>query len=291
MFFFFFSFFGLSIYQQLHYILYTILYFTHFFCLNYHFCFFFFIKKNDKQIIKLASEIAPSVNSGVAIASSGKKWRVGDYCLGVWLEDGNYYDAKIDSVSDDNTVTITYLDYGNSAPVSVNSLREMPAASVEKYSTKRTLQESEEGGEGTGSSGDGDGNGDGDGDGDKGGEGSSASSSSSATASAQHIVKKPKTATSNVNSKAVKDAKLQKMKERKQKSEEITKEKEQQQKGWQSFASKSKAVPKKSIFASPSNPNGKVGFGTCGVGGKPPTENSKTTILKKDTAAALDSSD
>lgn len=33
-----------------------------------------------------------------------------------------------------------------------------------------------------------------------------------------------------------------------------------------------KGIPKKSIFASPDNFNGRVGIGTCGLGGKGMTE-------------------
>lgn len=33
-----------------------------------------------------------------------------------------------------------------------------------------------------------------------------------------------------------------------------------------------KGIPKKSIFASPDNVNGRVGIGTCGLGGKGMTE-------------------
>jgi len=52
---------------------------------------------------------------------------------------------------------------------------------------------------------------------------------------------------------------------------------EQDKHKWQSFASKSKkmrGVTKKSIFATPEAANGRVGIGTCGLGGAPMTDYS-----------------
>lgn len=43
-----------------------------------------------------------------------------------------------------------------------------------------------------------------------------------------------------------------------------------------SKAAKKRGVSTKSIFATPDNLTGRVGFGTCGVSGKPMTE---TTLL------------
>lgn len=42
-----------------------------------------------------------------------------------------------------------------------------------------------------------------------------------------------------------------------------------------------KGVVKKSIFASPDNVNGRVGIGTCGIGGKPMTEYTTADKWKK----------
>jgi survival-of-motor-neuron-related-splicing factor 30 len=49
----------------------------------------------------------------------------------------------------------------------------------------------------------------------------------------------------------------------------------------QLFSKGSKGVTKKSIFASPEANTGKVGVGTCGVGGKPMTSYHQNEKWKK----------
>lgn len=58
---------------------------------------------------------------------------------------------------------------------------------------------------------------------------------------------------------------------------QIEEDREKEKNKWQEFNSKAfsknkKGQVKKSIFASPDNVNGRVGVGTCGIGGRPMTE-------------------
>ena len=71
--------------------------------------------------------------------------------------------------------------------------------------------------------------------------------------------------------------KKEKKKERFQKME---KEREQEKNKWQNFSSKAfgkKGFVKKSIFKTPENASGRVGVGTCGVGGAEMTKFSGAT--------------
>jgi len=61
--------------------------------------------------------------SGIMSISSGDmKWTVGDRCMALW-EDGQFYHARIDSVKDEQRLTVTFLAYGNQVDCSVGSLR------------------------------------------------------------------------------------------------------------------------------------------------------------------------
>ncbi|XP_050531994.1 survival of motor neuron-related-splicing factor 30 isoform X1 [Daktulosphaira vitifoliae] len=61
-----------------------------------------------------------------------------------------------------------------------------------------------------------------------------------------------------------------------QRFKQLEEEREVEKNKWLAFANKvkgvKKGIPKKSIFASPDNVNGRVGIGTCGLGGKGMTD-------------------
>lgn len=74
-----------------------------------------------------------------------------------------------------------------------------------------------------------------------------------------------------------KDHLKKKQLKKKERLKELEEEREKDKLKWQSFSNKAyqkhlKGATKKSIFASPDSVAGKVGVGTCGVGGKPMTE-------------------
>jgi len=70
-----------------------------------------------------------------------------------------------------------------------------------------------------------------------------------------------------------------------EKVQEIEESREKEKNKWQSFNNKAiskskKGTIKKSIFATPDDGRGRVGFGTCGMGGKDMTKNEKVTHWK-----------
>lgn len=76
---------------------------------------------------------------------------------------------------------------------------------------------------------------------------------------------------------AQREYKKKKAQKKAQRMKQIEEEREKEKEKWQSFNSKAfnknkKGHVKKSIFASPDNINGRVGVGTCGIGGRPMTE-------------------
>lgn len=59
--------------------------------------------------------------------SSGKIWKVGDICQAKWTEDGQYYDATIEGISDDGEVSVIFDAYQNRSTTQLSELRERTA--------------------------------------------------------------------------------------------------------------------------------------------------------------------
>jgi len=77
-----------------------------------------------------------------------------------------------------------------------------------------------------------------------------------------------------------------KQQKKKERLKDLEEEREKDKVKWQSFNTKAfnknlKGATKKSIFASPESVSGRVGVGTCGVGGKPMTEFTHQEKWKK----------
>lgn len=82
------------------------------------------------------------------------------------------------------------------------------------------------------------------------------------------------------------DYKKKKSQKKAQRRKDLEEEREQDKAKWQLFNAKltskgAKGQMKKSIFASPEANSGKVGVGTCGVGGKPMTSYHQNEKWKK----------
>lgn len=73
-------------------------------------------------------------------------------------------------------------------------------------------------------------------------------------------------------SEVEKEAKREKNKRKKVKRLESEQKRQQEVKAWMSFSKKKNKKGKKSIFASPDNPMGKVGIGTNNIGGRGMTD-------------------
>eukprot|EP00123_Amoebidium_parasiticum_P000557 comp11404_c0_seq1/m.5789 comp11404_c0_seq1/g.5789 ORF comp11404_c0_seq1/g.5789 comp11404_c0_seq1/m.5789 type:complete len:227 (-) comp11404_c0_seq1:58-738(-) len=79
------------------------------------------LKVDLEQLIVVSSQLQQGGEGG---GEDGHTWKVGDVCEAMWLEDGNYYRAIIDTVSvDGRTVTVTFTAYGESQECNVSRLR------------------------------------------------------------------------------------------------------------------------------------------------------------------------
>lgn len=142
-----------------------------------------------------------------------KIWKIGDKCTAKWNEDGQYYDATLEGITEAGEVSVIFDAYQNRSTTTIKELKER----VEKNevfpscSTKRHRPNQKE-----------------------------------------YLKKK-------------KQKKLQRFKE-------LEEEREGEKNKWLNFSTKSSkkagVVKGKSIFASPENPNGRVGIGTNGISGK-----------------------
>jgi len=165
-----------------------------------------------------------------------KQWRPGMECSAPWSEDGQWYDAIIDSITDDGFVAVTFEGFNNTDVTKASLLRE------KKPQDKRSAQ---------------------------------------AAGFSREAEKNKKKEMENQRVHA---------KKRKQKKHDRQKQIEEAHEAdkakWQTFAAKTKklkGVTKKSIFATPEAANGRVGIGTCGIGGRPMTEFSAAEKWRKGT--------
>jgi survival-of-motor-neuron-related-splicing factor 30 len=73
-------------------------------------------------------------------------FKVGDYCRAIWPEDGNWYDAVIDSAptADNDKYQVTYVDYGNSSLVSLDQLAPQDTAKQNKRAHEAVEEENED---------------------------------------------------------------------------------------------------------------------------------------------------
>eukprot|EP00056_Hartaetosiga_gracilis_P019626 m.15198 g.15198 ORF g.15198 m.15198 type:complete len:242 (-) comp7824_c0_seq2:369-1094(-) len=168
-------------------------------------------------------------------------WSVGDVCEAVWEQDGNYYSAEIVSFEAGGaTAHVKYTEYGDEGVVKIESLRKL-GASTASTTISSTTQEVDP--------------------------------AESAIASAAKDLK----GSAKSRAEAIKEKRQKKAKRRKEKEEEELKVLDKQKSSWQNFAKKAKTkkksgIKKKSIFASPDDPSGRIGIGTCNIGGKGMTE-------------------
>ncbi|KAF8789225.1 Survival of motor neuron-related-splicing like protein [Argiope bruennichi] len=188
------------------------------------------LKKDLQEVIQLttdliaanteksSSSLGHGGSSKESDASSGS-WIIGEKCLAPWSEDGQYYEAVIDDVTEDGQCTVSFTAYGNTDVCDVEQLRPIDKDSSQhpeglSKSRKQLLQ-------------------------------------------------------------AQKDYKKKKAQKKAQRMKQLEEEREKEKMKWHSFNAKAfnkKGHVKKSIFASPDNINGRVGIGTCGIGGRPMTE-------------------
>ncbi|GFY45261.1 survival of motor neuron-related-splicing factor 30 [Trichonephila inaurata madagascariensis] len=187
------------------------------------------LKKDLQEVIILTTELinanteksSSSAGNGASNkdSSSSHSWNTGDRCLAPWSEDGQYYEAVIDDITEDGQCTVSFTAYGNTDVCDAEQLRPLDKdhrdfSDGSSKSRKQLLQ-------------------------------------------------------------AQKDYKKKKAQKKAQRMKQLEEEREKEKVKWHSFNAKAfnkKGHVKKSIFASPDNINGRVGIGTCGIGGRPMTE-------------------
>eukprot|EP00052_Salpingoeca_macrocollata_P030721 m.320716 g.320716 ORF g.320716 m.320716 type:complete len:234 (+) comp24368_c0_seq1:167-868(+) len=195
---------------------------------------------NSSDLKKLESDLQEVIRLQTQLSAKEATggWKAGQQCEAVWAGDGKYYAAVIDSVSaDGNTATVTYTEYAETAEVKTSSLRHNKDSSEKEKEGKEQEKELMEG------------------------------------------ALPPKAESEKQKAKEEREKKKARNLKRKQKEEEKEKTINTVQNKWQNFQSGKgvkktslSAKPKKSIFASPDSIDGKVGVGTCGIGGKKMTE-------------------
>ncbi|KAE8746362.1 hypothetical protein FOCC_FOCC006857 [Frankliniella occidentalis] len=155
---------------------------------------------------------------------TAKEWKAGDKCLAVWSEDGQYYEATIEEITNGEDVSVIFDAYQNADVCNINLLREVSSAADSDPKNKKHAM------------------------------------------SKQREYQKKK-----------KQKKLQRFKQ-------LEEDRETEKNKWLAFATKKKGgIVKKSIFASPESVSGRVGIGTCGIGGKPMTEFTSAEKWRKGT--------
>lgn len=177
-------------------------------------------EKEDKVSKPPAIEREPDLPS-----SAKKEWKVGDKCLAIWSEDGQYYEATIEEFTNESDeVSVIFDAYKNADVTNIHLLRELSSSSGGDDKNKK------------------------------------------------HVLSKQRE-----YQKKKKQKKLQRFKQ-------LEEERETEKNKWLAFATKKKGgCLKKSIFASPESVSGRVGIGTCGIGGKPMTEFTSAEKWRKGT--------
>ncbi|KAE8589338.1 hypothetical protein XENTR_v10017534 [Xenopus tropicalis] len=84
-----------------------------------------------QEVIELTKDLLSSQPSETAddacddmSASGSQSWKVGEKCMAVWSDDGQWYEAEIEEIDEENgTAAITFAGYGNAEVTSLLNLR------------------------------------------------------------------------------------------------------------------------------------------------------------------------
>ncbi|OCT69702.1 survival of motor neuron-related-splicing factor 30 isoform X2 [Xenopus laevis] len=89
------------------------------------------LKKDLQEVIELTKDLLSSQPSevtddscDVAFTSGNQWWKVGERCMAIWSDDGQWYEAEIEEIDEENgTAAITFAGYGNAEVTSLLNLR------------------------------------------------------------------------------------------------------------------------------------------------------------------------
>ncbi|KAM7360848.1 survival of motor neuron-related-splicing factor 30 [Cochliomyia hominivorax] len=82
-------------------------------------------------------EIEAALLEAEKLITPGKTWKIGDKCQAKWTEDGQYYDATIEGITDDGEVSVIFDAYQNRSTTLLKDLRERSARNEVFPSNKR----------------------------------------------------------------------------------------------------------------------------------------------------------
>uniref|UniRef100_A0A8C4QLX2 Survival of motor neuron-related-splicing factor 30 n=1 Tax=Eptatretus burgeri TaxID=7764 RepID=A0A8C4QLX2_EPTBU len=90
------------------------------------------LKKDLQEVIELTQDLLTSqptdnstnVDEHEASSSVSHSWHVGDHCMALWSEDGQWYEAEVEEINADScTAAVTFALYGNADVVALQSLK------------------------------------------------------------------------------------------------------------------------------------------------------------------------
>eukprot|EP00047_Mylnosiga_fluctuans_P001517 m.220709 g.220709 ORF g.220709 m.220709 type:complete len:245 (-) comp10438_c0_seq1:93-827(-) len=188
-----------------------------------------------KEMIALSSKLVQAPHAEQEAAGTFGTWNVGDECEAVWSEDGKYYRARIDKISDNGlTCSVIFLEYGNSELVKLASLRSViaskEAAIKDEVVRKHALD-----------------------------------------TSAVDVIGAKRSKEMKAAQRKSRKEKTAKWLEKKAELDSVGRDEANKWKSFSTVGPKAKSLgtyTKKSIFSTPDNPEARVGVGTCGIGGK-----------------------
>ncbi|XP_028821739.1 survival of motor neuron-related-splicing factor 30 [Denticeps clupeoides] len=110
------------------------------------------LQKDLQEVIELTKDLLSSQpTEGVSTSSSSettthtRNWKIGDKCMAVWNQDGQWYEAEVEELDRENgTAAITFAGYGNAEVVPLHALRAAedgarPEEDASKAKSKKAL--------------------------------------------------------------------------------------------------------------------------------------------------------
>uniref|UniRef100_A0A1A9VFS8 Survival of motor neuron-related-splicing factor 30 n=2 Tax=Glossina TaxID=7393 RepID=A0A1A9VFS8_GLOAU len=82
-------------------------------------------------------EIEAALLEAEKLITPGKTWNIGDKCQAKWTEDGQFYDATIEGITEDGEVSVIFDAYQNRSTTNLKELRERTARNEVFPSHKR----------------------------------------------------------------------------------------------------------------------------------------------------------